>query len=667
MNILAPLGLAALIGIPLIVIFHMRHFTPFERHVPTLRFWREIEPARTDDVRFRRPPVTMLLVLQLVAAGLLGLALARPAVSGAWAGISQQTTMRHLVVILDGSSSMSATDSEDGHSRFDAARASALSHIDDLREGDVATTIVLGTQVNTLQGNDGAEIDRLADALQAMPAPGGIADLNAALKLVADLDLPGVREEILVLTDGALSVDPTIVEELNATVTLETFGDPRSSNLAITEISSRASADNLARSSLLVQVANFSDAPATTTLLAVADGFEAFRQDVAIDANSATDVIIDTLPVDASNVVIEVRSTDPLFADNQIRMPLSQQSDFALRMLLVSDNSSHLQRALASLPGATVVTVTSTENLRGAIPAGPYDLVVYDGASPAEGAIPDSPLLIVNPPRDGVIPMSGMVTAPTIERIRANDPILRGVDLSGLTFFQNPIHDLDGSAIEIAGAAEGPLLYRADVPGRDQRMIVLAVDLEQSNLPQRIAFPILIANIVAELSPNPLPATVRLGDPVTYTPHAGAASVRVVNPSGEAIELTVAESESSQGEAVLSREITFSATGTPGVYQLTELNESGQTIAAATFVVNAGHPQESDLRAEAGLPEALSVATASGEQTGQRLLSDLWPALAALAFVVLVTEWLWTNLPVRNRLPRLRSRVVRDRTEVADA
>ena len=69
MSILAPLGLAALIGIPLIVLFHMRHFTPYERHVPTLRFWREAEPARTDDARFRRPPLTLLLLLQLLVAG----------------------------------------------------------------------------------------------------------------------------------------------------------------------------------------------------------------------------------------------------------------------------------------------------------------------------------------------------------------------------------------------------------------------------------------------------------------------------------------------------------------------------------------------------------------------------------------------------------------------
>ena len=528
--------------------------------------------------------------------------------------------------------------------RFELARARAVEQLDDLREGDLTTVLVLGTQVTTLQGNDGAEIDRLTDQLSAMQLPGGIADLNAALQLVADLDVPGVREEILVLTDGALPVDPAVVDELNATIRLEEFGEAQSGNLAITEISAKTANDGSSRSDLFVQVANFSDVSVTTTVLAVADDLEAFRQDVVIDSNSATDVVIDTLPPNAEDVAIEVRSSDPLFADNQARVSLAE--DGGLRILLVSDIASHLKKSLSSLKGATVVTVTSTESLRGEIPIGPYDLVVYEGASPPDGAVPDAPLLLVNPPRDGIIPMSGMISAPTVERVRANDPILRGVIVSGLTFFQTPVHELDGSAVEIAGAEGGSLIYRAEVPGRDQPMIVLAFDIEQSNLPKRIALPILIANIVSELSPSPLPSTVRLGDPVTFTPHAGAANVRIVDPAGVEFDLPVPVVESSVTESSeLSRDVSFAATGVPGVYSLTELTSSGQIVTSASFVVNAGHPQESDLRQDADLAGVLASATADQESGARNLLNDLWPALAALALVALLAEWVWTNLP----------------------
>ncbi len=648
MTVLAPLGLAALVGIPLIILFHMRHFTPVERHVPTIRFWKASNPTRTDDARFRVPPLTLLLLLQLLAAGLLGAALARPAVSEAWAGISQPAELRHLVVILDGSTSMSAADAEDGQSRYEAARSSAVAHLDGLREGDMATLMVLGTQVTTMQAEGGTEIDQLADRLGSLEAPGGIADLNAALNLVADLDLPGVREEILVLSDGAITADPAVVEKLHARIEFERFGEQRPGNLALTEIASRPAANHPERIDLLVQVTNFSDERATTTLLAAADGFEIYREELALDANGSTNVVIATTPPDAREVVIEVQSTDPFFADNQARVLMHQDSAFALRILLVSDAADHLQRALRSLPGATVDTVTSVENLRGEVPPGPYDLVVYEGTSPPEKAVPDVPLVLVNPPRDGLIPMSGMMTQPSVERIRANDPVLRGgVDLTGLTFFETPVHELDASAVEIVGAQGGPLIYRATVPGRDQTMIVLAFDLQQSNLPQRIAFPILVANIVGELSPSPLPSTIWLGDPVTYTPHANAAAVVVTDPRGQVFELPVAQADEGDGSQEFSREVTFTATGFPGVYQLSELNSADQMVAATSFSVNAGHPRESDLRADAELEEILATASAGEEGGVDRVMNDLWPALAAVALLVLLIEWFLSGLQER--------------------
>jgi hypothetical protein len=655
MNILAPLGLIALIGIPLVILFHMRHFTPIERMVPSLRFWQAAEPTRTEDSRFRLPPLTVLLLLQLLAAGLLGLALARPAVSSAWSGITQRTELEHLVIVLDGSTSMSATDTPDGSTRFEAARERAVDALGALREGDTATVLVLGTQIATFQASQGAEIDDLAGRLRRLDPRGGIADLDAALRLVADLDLPGVREQILLLSDGATSADPALVEELGAPVDFERFGEQASPNLAITGLTSRPSRENPARADLFLQVANFSDERQATTLLVVADDFEAYREELTLDPNSATDIVVDTLPENAGNVIAEVRSNDVFFADNQATISLEQESDFALRILLVSDSLSHLQQALSALPGATVVTISSAEQLRGEAPPGPYDLLVYDGSTPSLGDVPDIPVLLVNSPRDGLIPTSGMMTAPTIARIRANDPVLRGVDLAGLTLFETPVHELDGTAVEIAGAEGGPLLYRAQIPGGEQPMIVIAFDLEQSNLPRRIAFPILIANIVGELSPNPLPATIPLGDPVTYSPHAAAQAVRITDPAGVAVDLPIPETPDREDFAIghaAARDVTFTATGTAGVYQLAELDGADRTLADASFVVNAGHPRESDLRANVALPEALAATTTAGESSTRQTLSDLWPALAALALAILAIEWLWAAGPRRSRRVR---------------
>lgn len=657
MSFLAPIGLLALVSLPLIVLLHMRHFTPYVRHVPTLRFWREAEPTRTDDSRFRRPPLTLLLILQLLAAGLLGVALARPAISQGWSGISQQAAMRHLVVILDGSTSMSATDTPEQETRFEVARAAAADQIAALREGDIATLMVLGTQVITLQATDGPSMERLLDQLREMDQPGGIADLNAALKLISDLDLPGVREEIAILSDGAVSADPAVVDALNATVSLQQIGEPATGNLAITEATVRSSLSAPGQSDVYVQVTNFSESRVSTTVLAAADGASIFEQDLGLEPNSSTDVVISAVPAGTSELIVEVRSDDLLFADNRVELPLRQTSDFALRILLVSDTPSLLQRAFGSLPGAEIDTVGSTEYEQGSVPPGPFDLVVFEGTGPANGAIPDVPMMLINPPRGGFIPMAGMVTSPTVERVRANDPVLRGVDLTGLTFFEMPAHVLDSTAVEIVGAEGGSLIYRADVPNRDQKMIVLAFDLQQSNLGQRIAFPVLMANVVSELAPNPLPSTLRTGEALIYTPHAAVTSVQITDPRGAVTDLPVAAGTGDGQQSSLARQVTFTATGTPGSYQLVELNGSGQTVASASFVVNAGHPRESDLRADPQLEETLALADRSSESGSQRIMNDLWPLLVALAVAALLAEWLWALRPGR-RLASLRGTAV---------
>ncbi|MGH2549046.1 MAG: BatA domain-containing protein, partial [Thermomicrobiales bacterium] len=71
---LLPAGLIALISLPLVVLFHMRSPTPRAVPVPALRFWRVAAPRPTDEPRFRRPPLTLSMILHLLTALALSLA-----------------------------------------------------------------------------------------------------------------------------------------------------------------------------------------------------------------------------------------------------------------------------------------------------------------------------------------------------------------------------------------------------------------------------------------------------------------------------------------------------------------------------------------------------------------------------------------------------------------
>jgi Ca-activated chloride channel homolog len=656
LQVLAPLGIAALIGIPLIILFHMRHSTPIVRSVPSLRFWLATTPVRTDDNRFRLPPLSLLLILQLLAVTALGLALMRPAVSEALAGIGQRTEPAHVMMLVDGSTSMSATDTPEGLTRFEVARDEAMARIRSLRQGDAVTVMVLGTQSLTFQANDPAAFHALQARLGELEAPGGRTDFNAALRLARDLILPEIDNRIVVLSDGAISADPSLVETIDAPIEYIQIGRAATPNLAITELTTRTSSTNPARQQIYARAANFSDRQITVPLVVRADGLVAHEESLTIPPNDAVDIEVTELPEGASRITVTIEGADQLMADNEASIVVAQAERYARNFLLVSDIPNYVQRALAALPGAQITTVSTTEFLNGQALPGSYDLVVYDNVTPSGAPGLAAPALVINPPRDGPLATEGVMTTPVIERIRGNDPILADVDLTGVTFSETPVHLLDATHTEIVGADAGPLIYRGVLPDSGQAMVVLTFDLNRSNLPLRVSFPILVANIVGELAPNPMPSSVPLGDPLRYEPGADVSHVEIMSPSGNRAEITVSH-QVEEGEAAATgsvgvlpmREIVFAATGQPGEYVVTEISSSGRAQEAGIFMVNAGHEQESDLRSNLEVQATLAHTNLESVGGGSTTLSDLWPLLAAIGLILIVIEWFVASGGFRRR------------------
>ncbi len=573
LQLLAPIGLLALIGIPLVIFFHMRHTTPVEKPVPTLRFWQMVAPAPTDDARFRRPPISLLLLLQLLAVGALGLALARPAVADAWAGLTQRTEPKHLVILIDGSTSMAAIDTDTGEDRFAVAKRLALQRIDDLRDGDVATVMVLGSAVRSFEATDSAGLRALEERLQALSLPGGRADLNSALALTGNLMVPDLDNYVVVITDSAVAADPAVVAEVGAPIELVQVGLANSANLAVVQLAARASGDTASETAVFARLANFSDSDVNATVSIFANDVEVETRGVSIAADSVVDFLSDALPTGVSRLRIELRSnvTDALPADNAAELVLARGSDLAQRILLVSDTPLVLQRALNSLDGAQVTIVSTTEHLSGNVEGGPFDLFVFENYTPVSAAEITAPVFFVHPPVDGLLPATGMMTAATVQHVRSGDPLLKDVDLTGLAVGEVPIHELSESDVEVAEGESGPLLYRGVVPGSDKPMVVLTFDLQENTLTKRIAFPILMANVVRTLAPAALPASAALGDPLALEPRAGAATVRVIAPSAVETDIPVTTDAAGALETAI-----YPSTGAAGEYIVQELDSSGR-------------------------------------------------------------------------------------------
>jgi hypothetical protein len=303
------------------------------------------------------------------------------------------------------------------------------------------------------------------------------------------------------------------------------------------------------------------------------------------------------------------------------------------------------------------LTIEPGDNLT-AIVAGGYDLVVFDRTAPSTEILTRiaTASLWAGPPVGGPFTTAEGIADPKVTRVRAGDPLLAGVDLSGATFGPTPIFTLGAGDEEIVGSVDGPLLFRTEV--NDQPAVVLTVDPEASNLPKRVAFPVLIANMVEALAPDGIPAAIPLGEPLVYEPRASTTSVEIVPPSAEPALLPVfaveTDDENDVVTGAVSRDVVYTDTGAAGVYTVTETDAAGIDLGTTRFVVNAGHPRESDLRVDPNLPSALAKASGTGVTAPREERVDLWPLLALIALLVIAAEWiaaLWPGVRGARKRP----------------
>ncbi len=356
-------------------------------------------------------------------------------------------------------------------------------------------------------------------------------------RLAGDLFLPNLDREVVVISDGAVTADPAVAAGVDAPVTLviagAAEGDEERANLAVIDVSARPSPSGDGTVGLYASVANFGPQSLTVPVSLHGDGLEIGRSDVTIAGGGAVEPLRWLLPPGVAELTVRIEHADALAADNTASLLPGEAATatIAPRILLVSDLPGALARALMAIENVQL-TIEPSDNLA-AIAAGGYDLVVFDRTAPSTETLAkiDTASLWVGPPVGGPFATAEGIADPKVTRVRAGDPLLAGVDLSGATFGPTPIFTLSAGDEEIVGSADGPLLFRTEV--NDQPAVVLTVDPETSNLPKRVAFPVLVANMVEALAPDGIPAAIPLGEPLVYEPRASTASVEIVPPSGE--------------------------------------------------------------------------------------------------------------------------------------
>jgi len=314
------------------------------------------------------------------------------------------------------------------------------------------------------------------------------------------------------------------------------------------------------------------------------------------------------------------------------------------RVLVVTRGNLFLEGALLST-GAGEENHLSVDKVTpsayDAVRASRYDVVIFDAFTPP--VAPTANTIYLDPQGEGSpFEIVGTVKAPLFSDLDAQHPVLRWVSLGDVNLSKSSVFRLGASDRALASMLKQPLVVARDVTapsGERRRSLALGFDLRQSDLPLRVAFPVLLMNALDWFAGDvdedlgsyrtgqtwriPLAATSRRKSP-TQAATEGSSAVQLGLPDGELIAVPISE-----GRALYYGQ-------RAGFYSL-HIDEA----TTRRFAANLGDPVESAalVRSELSPPKGPKLRPpALGERALRR---TLWPYLLLLALLLLGVEW-WT-------------------------
>ncbi len=604
MNFANPAALWLLVAVPPLLSLYFLRVRRRRVKVPSVLLWATVvqnqRTARPWD-KFRKH---LLLWLQLLLLLLLTLALAGPSLPG--------TTRlgASTVWILDGSASMAAA--APNPSRFAVAKDFLLDAIADLEPADEGMIVLAGPEPKVVVSFS-RDKELLASAARALEPTSAPASLGAAVDLAVALARTRPDRGVVVVTDGSdRSLDLALGRHPH--VAVETVGEP-ATNVAITALDLRRSPTADLESELFVTLRRFGGEPGPV-------GVEVWKGDalltsetVGVPPGSPVPRVYRDLGDEGGIVRVHLETGDAQPVDDDAVAWLEPP-----------------RRRKVVCVGCTALTARAVlsddrfqlEMSGGAAPtAEDADVVLYEKVSvPAE---PVLPYLALGPPIVGGESLGEPVPWPRITSWKRAHPVLRFVEPAGILVSEARPSAPPGWAPLLESDA-GPLLSAGVTGG--MRGLVLHFDPLASDLPLRVAYPLLVLNSLGWLTGEEARGQAR-------TLPAGAPLVRRGwGDDGDVVRLERPDGTDVQAP-VRDGTVRFGSLVHTGVHRL--LGPEGRQERVAVNLVS---DAESDLDVSPATPiDAGGRPVEATAVVGRR--SVVRPVLLLVALLLCSEWWLW--------------------------
>jgi hypothetical protein len=573
---------------------------------PTLLFWEEVFQDSKPRAWWQRLRSLLSLLVQLLLLALLAAAVSDPLSAG-------QTRERRLwVLLVDRSASMAMPAGTDpqGPSRLDEARRAALDVVKGMREWDQATLIGFATDADVLCGRTDNP-RRLAAAIRDIRQSHLPSRPAAALRLAASLQRDAFQPEILVFSDQAEPAAP----DGGLPVRWHRIGG-RADNVGITHLAARPADEQRDLHRILLKVMNGGNAPREIPITLRAEGQVIDSVYFALaPGEEKSSVVEHAFPAGAVLEAVRAGEPDALAADDHAWLVIPAPTPLEVALVEPEPNL-FLEQVLEAQALVDWIRISAEE----AAARTNLDLVVYHRtvADPP----PHAHAFYVHPAQTSKWWSLGEpITNALVDAADESSPLLRHLHFDDV-LIRRAIPIIPNEAGEpILWSLGEPLaaVWRAD--GR--HVAALGIDLTQSDLPLRTAFPILMANLMRWVRPDgdAEPHSLKTGDVLTFD--ADAPNGFVVAPDGTRTPWTARNGSATIGPLdQVGLHALINTAGAP-IHHPIAVNLADRKETAAGY-----RPATDDTGADT---PPLPTAIAGG--------SPIWWWLAATALALGLTEW----------------------------
>lgn len=487
--------------------------------VPFAPLWESLLSDRRSARLLSRLRRILSFALALSVVALLTAALGDPSFSSASA------RARHIVLLLDSGISMQATDVEP--SRFSVARREAGKLIDGLAPSDrmLIARMDAGCAPLSTMTSDRRELYAALEHLE----PGDVtSDFTGAYRFSLDVLREKNRPEIILISDGVFERDRELEKALaQPAVPIRYLPvGKRGRNLSITALSARRYPLDKNSSEILLELRNGSPRRQEVEITLHGDGAPLktgrldlpprrrvrrfFRQVFGVDR------------VLEARMILAGNQRDDLAVDDRAYAVLPERRK--ARVLCVSQGNLYLQAALlldeylevreitpSEYPDETAAAngsvaspkpapsdgaaaaVSASDHLVEGIPG--YDLVVFDRYVPA--VPPAVPAIYIYPSdseKGFPLEVVGTIKQPYFERLQRGHGLLRWTALEDVNVAEALKVRTARRDSVVAADRNGALLVTGERNG--QRFVAFTFDIRKSDLPLRVAWPLLLLNSI---------------------------------------------------------------------------------------------------------------------------------------------------------------------------